>query len=209
MLSAEHAEVLSDQDAPTFITPYSRMFMASAQQLPALLEAYRSGGGVSWNDFGPDMSEGQEFGNRPTYINALAEWFAAIPDVHEKLSGGARMADVGCGGGWSSISLARAYPNLTIDGFDLDEPAVERARQQRGGRGPRRPRALPRGRPAEADHGRRLRPRDRVRVHPRHAAAGAGAAHDAVDGRRGRHRDRDGRERAARASSRRATRSSG
>jgi 2-polyprenyl-3-methyl-5-hydroxy-6-metoxy-1,4-benzoquinol methylase len=128
-LSAEHAQVLLDRDAPTYIAAYSRMFVAAAQQLPALMRAYREGGGVNWRDYGPDMSEGQEFGNRPTYIATLADWFASIPDVHEKLSTGARMADVGCGGGWSSISLARAYPNLTVDGFDLDEPAVERARQ--------------------------------------------------------------------------------
>ncbi len=153
MLSAEHALVLLDRDAPTFITPYSRMFMASAKQLPALLDAYRSGGGVNWRDFGPDMSEGQEFGNRPTYINALADWFAGIPDVHEKLSEGARMADVGCGGGWSSIALARAYPNLTIDGFDPDEPAIERARHnaETEGLGDRvRFHAMD---PAEADNG--------------------------------------------------------
>lgn len=129
-LSGEHAAVLLDRDAPTYLAPYARMFVAAAQQIPALLQAFRDGGGVGWQRYGPDMSEGQEFGNRPTYTNVLAEWFASIPDIHDRLSrDGARMADVGCGGGWSSISLARAYPNLTIDGFDLDEPAVERARQ--------------------------------------------------------------------------------
>ena len=153
MLSAEHAQVLLDRDAPTFITPYSRMFVAASQQLPALLRAYRDGSGVNWRDYGPDMSEGQEAGNRPTYINALADWFASIPDVHEKLSGGARMADVGCGGGWSSISLARAYPSLTIDGFDLDEPAIERARQNAGSEGIGDRVRFHAMDPAEADHG--------------------------------------------------------
>jgi 2-polyprenyl-3-methyl-5-hydroxy-6-metoxy-1,4-benzoquinol methylase len=121
--------------------------------MPALLDAYRDGGGVNWRDFGPDMSEGQEFGNRPTYINALADWFATIPDVHEKLSAGARMADVGSGGGWSSISLARAYPNLTIDGFDLDEPAVERARRNAEAEGMSDRLRFHAIDPAEADHG--------------------------------------------------------
>src|SRR5262245_29508282 len=122
-LPAEHGQVLFDRDAPTYFAAFPRMFVAAAQQLPALMQAYRDGGGVGWRDFGPDMSEGQELGNRPTYISALAGWFASIPDVHATLSSGARMADVGCGGGWSSISLARAYPDLTVDGFDLDEPA--------------------------------------------------------------------------------------
>src|SRR3954469_4018458 len=128
-LSNEHAQVLLDRDAPTYLAAYVRMMVAAAQQLPALMEAYRTGGGVGWDQYGADMSEGQEFGNRPTFINALGEWFASVPDVHERLSAGARMADVGSGGGWTSISLAKAYPGLTVDGFDLDGPAVERARR--------------------------------------------------------------------------------
>ncbi len=153
MLSAEHAQVLLDRDAPTYMAAFSRMFVAAGQQLPALLQAYRDGGGVNWRDFGPDMSEGQEFGNRPTFVNSLADWFASIPDVHEQLSAGARMADVGCGGGWSSISLARAYPSITIDGFDLDEPAVERARGNAEAEGMSDRVRFHAIDPAEADHG--------------------------------------------------------
>jgi 2-polyprenyl-3-methyl-5-hydroxy-6-metoxy-1,4-benzoquinol methylase len=152
-LSAEHAQVLLDRDAATYIAAYPRMFVAAAQQLPALMRAYRDGGGVNWREYGPDMSEGQEFGNRPTYITTLADWFGSIPDVHEKLTTGARMADVGCGGGWSSISLARAYPNLTIDGFDLDEPAVERARRNAEAEGVADRVRFHAIDPSEADHG--------------------------------------------------------
>lgn len=129
MLPSEHAEVFVNRDAATYLAAYARMLVAATQQLPALMEAYRTGGGVGWDQYGADMSEGQEFGNRPTFINALGEWFASVPDVHERLSAGARMADVGSGGGWTSISLAKAYPGLTVDGFDLDGPAVERARR--------------------------------------------------------------------------------
>src|SRR3954466_10584872 len=110
------------------LAAYVRMMVAAAQQMPALMEAYRTGGGVGWGQYGPDMSEGQEFGNRPTFINALGDWFASVPDGHERLPAGARMADVGSGGGWTSISLAKAYPSVTVDGFDLDVSAVERAR---------------------------------------------------------------------------------
>ncbi len=129
MLSAEHAQVLLDRDAPTYLAAYTRMLVAAAQQMPGLMQAYRDGGGVGWAAYGPDMSEGQEFGNRPTFINALAEWFGSVPDLHQRLSAGARMADVGSGGGWTSIALARAYPGITVDGFDLDDAAVERARR--------------------------------------------------------------------------------
>jgi 2-polyprenyl-3-methyl-5-hydroxy-6-metoxy-1,4-benzoquinol methylase len=152
-LSEEHAQVLVDRDAPTYIAAYPRMFVAATQQLPALMDAYRTGGGVNWRDFGPDMSEGQEFGNRPSYLNALAEWFAGVPQVHDALSAGGRMADVGCGGGWSSIALAEAYPGITVDGFDLDEPAVERARRNAEERGVADRVHFHAVDPAEADHG--------------------------------------------------------
>ena len=99
------------------------------------------------------MSEGQEFGNRPTFINALAEWFGSVPDVHERLSSGARMADVGSGGGWTSISLAKAYPALTVDGFDLDASAVERARVNADAEGVSERVRFHAMSPADADHG--------------------------------------------------------
>lgn len=152
-LPAEHAQVLVDRDAPTFMSPFARMFMAAASQMPALLQAYRDGGGVNWREFGPDMSEGQELSNRPAYINSLADWFGGLPDVQERLSNGGRMADVGCGGGWSSISLARAYPGLTVDGFDLDEPAIERARRNAEAEGLSDRVRFHATDPAEADHG--------------------------------------------------------
>jgi SAM-dependent methyltransferase len=130
VLPAEHAEVLLDPDSPTYLAPMARMMVAASQQLPALMEAYRSGGGVGWARYGPDMSEGQEAGNRPFYVASMADWIEhGLPDVHARLTlPDAKVADVGCGGGWSSISIARAYPGVEVQGFDLDEPAIERAR---------------------------------------------------------------------------------
>ncbi len=129
-LPPEYAEVLLDADSRSFLAPTVRMIVAAAQQLPALMEVYRTGGGVGWSRYGPDMSEGQEGGNRPFYVNEMGDWIASgLPEVHARLGvAGAKVADVGCGGGWSSISIARAYPNAEVHGFDLDEPAVERAR---------------------------------------------------------------------------------
>lgn len=152
-LSDEHAQVLLDRDAMTYLTPYTRMFVAAAQQLPAIMHAYRTGGGVNWRDFGPDMSEGQEWGNRPTYINALADWLASVDDLHERLLAGARVADVGCGGGWSSIAIARAFPGVSIDGFDLDVPAIERARKNAEAEGLTGRVTFHAVDPAEAGHG--------------------------------------------------------
>ncbi|MEO8475426.1 MAG: class I SAM-dependent methyltransferase [Actinomycetota bacterium] len=130
-LPPEYAEVLLDPDSRSYLAPTIRMIVAASRQLPALMEAYRTGGGVGWSRYGPDMSEGQEGGNRPFYVHEMGEWIASgLPEVHTRLGeAGAKVADVGCGGGWSSISIARAYPNAEVHGFDLDEPAVERARE--------------------------------------------------------------------------------
>jgi hypothetical protein len=129
-MTPEQAKVFLHRDELTFMPPISRIFIAAAQKMPALMEAYREGGGVNWRDYGFDMSEGQEYGNRPAYLASMADWIRdGLPDAHDRLSDGGRVADVGCGGGWSSISIAKAYPTVTIDGFDLDEPAVERARR--------------------------------------------------------------------------------
>jgi 2-polyprenyl-3-methyl-5-hydroxy-6-metoxy-1,4-benzoquinol methylase len=158
-LPAEHAAVLLDPDSPLYLTPFARIFVAAAQQLPAILDAYRRGTGVNWRDYGPDMSEGQELGNRPTYLHDLAGWLAGIDGLDARLRAGGRVADVGCGGGWSSIAIARAYPRVRVDGFDLDVPAIERAR----------------------DNARAEGLSDRVRFHAMDPAeAGHGEVHDLV-----------------------------
>jgi 2-polyprenyl-3-methyl-5-hydroxy-6-metoxy-1,4-benzoquinol methylase len=75
------------------------------------------------------MRESQADMNRPSFVHLLAqEWFAKVPDLVNRLSNGARVADIGCGFGWSSIALAVGYDSITVDGFDLDEPSVRHAR---------------------------------------------------------------------------------
>jgi len=123
------AEVLTDADSLTYLAPLARMVLAPAAQLPALLEAYRSGGGVSWDELGADARESQADMNKPWFEQRLASALAAVPDVHEVLDRpGTRILDVGCGGGWSSIALAHAYPYAIVHGVDLDLPSVELAR---------------------------------------------------------------------------------
>ena len=76
--------------------------------------------------------------NRPVFSNLLgAEWLPSIDDVHERLVADppARVADVACGAGWSSIAIARAYPKVTVDGLDLDEASVELAQANLAGTG--------------------------------------------------------------------------
>ena len=137
-LPAGHAEVLSDRDSLAHVTPLARYGVVFAHVLPAVEEAFRSGGGVSWEDFGELGREAQGDANRPVFSNLLgAEWLPTIEDVHERLVAEppARVADVACGAGWSSIAIARAYPKVTVDGLDLDEASVELARTNLAGTG--------------------------------------------------------------------------
>ena len=98
--------------------------------MPELVSAFRSGGPVPSDVYGRDMIEAQGDFNRWWLVGSFGtEYLPSIPDLHERLSGGAKVADVACGVGWAAISLARAYPNVTVDGFDLDEPSIELARQ--------------------------------------------------------------------------------
>jgi 2-polyprenyl-3-methyl-5-hydroxy-6-metoxy-1,4-benzoquinol methylase len=125
-----HAEVLTDRDSLWYSVGLIRGLIGSSLALPSLLEAFRSGGGIPYFDYGADIREGIADGNRPMFLNLLgAEWFPAITDVHERLSADppARIADVACGSGWSSVALARAYPRVHIDAFDLDQASVAAA----------------------------------------------------------------------------------
>jgi len=74
-------------------------------------------------------ARGQADSNRPAYAQLLGqEWLPAVPDVHARLSEpGTRVADVACGGGWSTIAIARAYPQVRVDGYDLDEASIDLA----------------------------------------------------------------------------------
>ncbi|HET9324145.1 MAG TPA: methyltransferase [Gaiellaceae bacterium] len=125
-----HAEVLLDRDSVNYMAAFARMTVGTVEPLPQVLAAFRSGEGVPYSAYPADFLEGQGEMNRTQYINLLAsEWLPALPDVEERLrSGSARVADVACGTGWSSISIARAYPGVHVDGFDLDPESIMLAR---------------------------------------------------------------------------------
>lgn len=130
-LPGAHAAALTDPESPFSMTPLARALVSVTQTLPEVLEAFRSGGGVPWSAYGPDGIEAQGDFNRPWLVGQFAtEHLASIPDVHARLQTDppAHVADVCCGVGWSSIAIARAYPKVTIDGFDLDEVSIEMAR---------------------------------------------------------------------------------
>ncbi|TKK89296.1 methyltransferase domain-containing protein [Herbidospora galbida] len=119
------AEVLTDRGSLDYLAPLARMLAGAAVQLPALLDAYRTGGGVGWAAYGPDVRESQADMNRPWFEHALPTAVAKIADLHAALGvPGARVLDVGCGAGWSAIALARAYPQAVVEGVDIDPPSI-------------------------------------------------------------------------------------
>lgn len=130
-LPAAYVEVLVDQDSLNYLAPLTRLLAGAVHPLASVLEAYRTGGGVPYAAYGVDFREGQAGINRAMFLKQLrGEWLPAIPDVHARLMADppTRIADVGCGAGWSSIGIAQSYPQVYVDGFDLDGASVELAR---------------------------------------------------------------------------------
>ena len=130
-LPEEHAEALTDRDSLDYVAAFARMMVGITRPLPAVLDAFRHGGGVRYAAYDADFCEGQADMNRTMFVNLLgSEWLPSVPDVDERLrcDPPARVADIGCGAGFSTLSIAAAYPNATVDGIDLDEASIELAR---------------------------------------------------------------------------------
>ncbi len=126
-LPAAHVPVLADPADPSHVAPFAPLLVGIAGALPAVVEAFRTGAGVPYASYGPDMRDGQAAINRPGFTAEMAGWLAALPGVPRLAEPGARIADLGCGYGWSSLAIARACPGATVDGFDLDEASIEAA----------------------------------------------------------------------------------
>ncbi len=129
-LPTGRAEVLIDDESPYLLGPVVRFIVGFGQRLPDLLTAYRTGAGIDWADYGDDVIEAQEALNRPQFQHYLKDWIADLPDVAARLDAGGRIADIGCGTGWSSVWFARHFPSATVDGIDIDQGSIDRARRR-------------------------------------------------------------------------------
>lgn len=132
-LPSGHAEALLDEESLSHAGPFALFLMCAAPVVPELLGAYRTGAGVPYARYGRDHVEGQGAFNRASFSRLLAtEWLpVGAPDVHARLQAtpSARVLDVACGVGWSSIALARGYPLARVEGVDSDAPSMEEARR--------------------------------------------------------------------------------
>jgi len=131
-LDADHARVLAAPDDTAHLAPFAHMLVGIGQVLPLVVEAYRTGGGVPYHAYGEAFRHGQGHINRPAFTHELAtDWLAAMPDVVARLDSAqrARVADLGCGQGFSTIALAKAFLSAWVDGFDSDPASIADARR--------------------------------------------------------------------------------
>jgi 2-polyprenyl-3-methyl-5-hydroxy-6-metoxy-1,4-benzoquinol methylase len=129
-LSDEQRAVFVDPEHPTHLSPVADMVAGIGSALDDVADAYRCGTGVAYEAYGPHLRHGQGGINRPAYTTELAGWLEAT-EIGPRLrnaGAGARIADVGCGQGWSTIALAAMYPLADIVGFDTDASSIDDAR---------------------------------------------------------------------------------
>ena len=125
-----HAHVLIDDDSEACMKPCAAVVPWMAKALDIMVEEFRSGTGAAFGLF--DLHDIQAAFTRPVFVNHLTQtWLPALPDVQAKLTKGerVRIAEIGCGEGLAAITIAKAYPNVEVDGYDLDEASIGVARK--------------------------------------------------------------------------------
>jgi SAM-dependent methyltransferase len=128
-LPPEHAVALTDETSPAFLTGMFQIAFGTVRDADRVFDLARDGDGLAWGDHNSDVHVGCERFFRPSYAaNLVGEWLPALTGVVEKLERGARVADIGCGHGASTILMAQAYPASTFVGSDGHGPSIDTAR---------------------------------------------------------------------------------
>jgi ubiquinone/menaquinone biosynthesis C-methylase UbiE len=129
-LSEEQAFTLATEDSPAYLPGAFELALGSLAAVPRIAESFRTGAGMGWHEHVDGVFHGCEKFFRPSYAaNLVSSWIPALSDVKEKLEAGARVADVGCGKGASTLLMAKAFPNSRFFGFDYHDKSIEAARE--------------------------------------------------------------------------------
>jgi SAM-dependent methyltransferase len=130
-MTPEQALVLALDDSPVHLPGFYHMMASVMKDEEKLTEIYRTGKGMGWHEHEKGLFEGCERFFRPTYLaNLISSWIPALEGVEAKLKAGARVADIGCGHGASTLLMAKAYPKSKFFGFDYHAGSVEKAREK-------------------------------------------------------------------------------
>jgi len=128
-MTPEQALVLATDDTPVHLPGFYHLLASLMKDEEKLTEIYRTGKGMGWHEHEKGLFEGTERFFRPTYLaNLVSSWIPSLKGVEKKLKTGARVADIGCGHGASTLLMAKSYPNTKFIGFDYHEASVKKAR---------------------------------------------------------------------------------
>jgi 2-polyprenyl-3-methyl-5-hydroxy-6-metoxy-1,4-benzoquinol methylase len=129
-MTEEQALTLANEDGPAYLPGAFELALGSLAAVPRITEAFRSGAGMGWGEHEDRVFHGCEKFFRPGYAaNLVSSWIPSLDGVHDKLVRGAKVADVGCGKGSSTILMAKAFPKSHIYGFDYHDKSIEAARE--------------------------------------------------------------------------------
>jgi SAM-dependent methyltransferase len=129
-LSEEQAFTLATEDSPAYLPGAFELALGSLAAVPRIAESFRTGAGMGWHEHVDGVFHGCEKFFRPGYAaNLVSAWIPALRDVKEKLDAGARVADVGCGQGASTVLMAKAFPKSRFFGFDYHDKSIGAARE--------------------------------------------------------------------------------
>ena len=130
-MSTEQAFTLANEESPAYLPGAFELALGSLAAVPRIADSFRTGAGMGWHEHVDGVFHGCEKFFRPGYVaNLLSAWIPAMPDAKAKLEAGARVADIGCGKGASTLLMAKAFPKSRFFGFDYHDKSIEAAREQ-------------------------------------------------------------------------------
>jgi 2-polyprenyl-3-methyl-5-hydroxy-6-metoxy-1,4-benzoquinol methylase len=129
-MTPEQSYVMTNEENAAYLPGAFILATSALRAVPTLVERFKTGDGFGWHEHHEDLFRGTELFFRPGYIaNLVNAWIPALDDVEDKLNTGAKVADVGCGLGASTILMAKAFPNSEFIGFDYHDKSIESARK--------------------------------------------------------------------------------